>query len=324
MREGVWQLLTIFSAPKPFEGQIGLIQRNAIRSWLALDRQVQVIVIGDERGAREVCNELEVHHVPDVERNEFGTPVLSSIFSAAEKRAEHEWMCYVNADILLTPDMLTGIKTVTDIFDRFLIVGQRWDIEVDGQLAPELLRGETLQRFLVAEAELHSPSGSDYFVYRRGMYTTGMPHFALGRSGWDNWMIYHARSRGISVVDASRSITVIHQNHDYGHLPGGQSHYRLPESHRNVKLGGGLETIFTLRDATHRLVDGEIRPIGPFERGLARSLEAAIYTRIEGGRLRTIVRLLIHPIRTFRYLLLRVQGPRDSSTLERELDNLES
>lgn len=300
-------MLTIFSAPKPFEGQIGQIQRNAIQSWLALDSQVQVIVIGDEKGAREVSHDLKVEHVPDVERNEYGTPVLSSIFSAAERRAEFERMCYVNADILLTPDILTGVEMVTDIFDRFLIVGQRWDLEVDGQFDPELLRGESLKRWLAAEAELHSPSGSDYFVYRRGMYATEMPHFALGRSGWDNWMIYHARSRGIPVIDASRSITVIHQNHDYGHLPGGQSHYRLPESHRNVELGGGQETIFTLRDATHRLLEGEISAVGPFERGLARSLEAAIYARMANGRLRTIVRLLLHPIETFKYLISRIQ-----------------
>jgi hypothetical protein len=28
--------LTIFAVPKPFEGHIGMIQRNAIRSWKGL------------------------------------------------------------------------------------------------------------------------------------------------------------------------------------------------------------------------------------------------------------------------------------------------
>ena len=41
-------LLTIFTAPKPFtDPHIDLIQRNALRSWLALE-DVEVFVVGDE------------------------------------------------------------------------------------------------------------------------------------------------------------------------------------------------------------------------------------------------------------------------------------
>ncbi len=72
-------------------------------------------------------------------------------------------------------------------------------------------------------------------------------------------MIYQGRRQGWKVIDASGSITVIHQDHDYSHLPEGKPHYRLPESGENVRLAGGKRTIFHLEDCDYRLVDGQLK-----------------------------------------------------------------
>ena len=66
-------MLTIFSTPKLFRGHIGDIQRNALRSWLLLDPQAEVILFGDEEGTAEVCQELGLRHEPQVLRSEHGT-----------------------------------------------------------------------------------------------------------------------------------------------------------------------------------------------------------------------------------------------------------
>lgn len=302
-------MLTVFSTPKPFEGKIGLLQRNAIRSWIALDPSVQVLLVGDEPGAREACDETGAVYVGSVDRNELGTPLISSIFQMASRMAEHELMCFVNADILLTPSLLAGSGVVRSRFDDFLIVGQRWDVEIEDELDLGYLADETLRGWLEAKGVLHKPSGSDYFVYRRGTLEADMPDFALGRSGWDNWMIYSARSRRVPVIDASSSILVVHQNHDYRHLPGGRIHFGLPESERNVRLGGGRETVFTLRDATHRLTDGRVERIGVFERGPIRTLETAAYSRLTNSKWRQLTRLALHPFETIRYFTSRPQVP---------------
>src|SRR6476619_7500343 len=96
--------LTVFTAPKPFEGQIDTIQRRAIRSWQRAGARSEVIVCGDEPGTREVVAELGLRHLPGVARSEFGTPLLSSMFELAERQAEYETLCYVNADLVLFPD----------------------------------------------------------------------------------------------------------------------------------------------------------------------------------------------------------------------------
>jgi hypothetical protein len=101
--------------------------------------------------------------------------------------------------------------------------------------------------------------GSDYFIFSRDCFVD-MPEFAIGRAGWDNWMIYKARKEGLATVDATASIFIVHQNHDYSHLPGGQPHYRLPETYENIRLAGGREvTRFTLLDTNQQLVNGRLR-----------------------------------------------------------------
>jgi hypothetical protein len=245
--------ITIFTAPKPFTNpHIALIQRNAIRSWLALGLEVEVLVIGDEPGIAENCAEMGAPHLPDVERNEQGTPLISSIFELARQHSTSPILAYVNADVILLPDAIAASRSVSEQARSFLIVGQRWDLAVTESLEYRPGWETRLRERVAREGRLHQRGGSDYFIYRREDFTH-MPAFAVGRAGWDNWMIYDARYRGAAVVDATAAIQVIHQDHDYSHLPGGQPHYRLPETFENVRLAGGRLTIFKLDDANRRL-----------------------------------------------------------------------
>ena len=253
-------MLTIFTVPKPFDGHIGIIQRNAIQSWRRLRPACQILLCGDEAGTAEAAAALDADRIPAVERNEFGTPLLSSVFAAVETRAAHDLLCYVNADILLLPDFADAARRAAAWKPRFLMVGQRWDLDVTEPLA---FGEKDWERDLRARVErrgaLHPPSGSDYFVYPRAALGA-LPPFAVGRPGWDNWMIYHARGRKMPVVDATGSTLVIHQNHAYGHVKQGTGlAWEGPEGDRNLELIGGNERIFTLVDATHRLTRAGIR-----------------------------------------------------------------
>jgi hypothetical protein len=250
--------LTIFSAPKPFtDAHIAVIQENAIRSWLVLGADVDVILVGEEDGLAQAAARLGVKHMPDVERNPQGTPLVSSIFEMARAASSAPLLAYVNADILLFPDFVTAARQAADQAARFLMVGQRWDMQVDGLLdfGPE--GRENLASRLDETGKLHPPAGSDYFIFPRACFND-MPAFAIGRAGWDNWMIYQARRSGWPVIDATGAVRIIHQNHDYAHLPGGKPHYHLPESDENVRLAGGKRAIFLLRDADRRMQGGRI------------------------------------------------------------------
>lgn len=252
--------ITLFSAPKPFTNpHIAMIQRNAIRSWLKLGEQVQIVLIGEEEGLAETAAELGVSHLRNVKRNEQGTPLVSSIFFLAREVSPSPILAYVNGDIILLSDFVQAVRHVESQLERFLLISQRWDLAVSQELDFLDHWEQRLKAELTRFGRLHPPAGSDVFVFPRREFDP-LPDFAIGRAGWDNWMIYFARKNGISVVDATFSMTVIHQDHDYSHLPGGKPHYDLQESQVNMQLGGGPGTMYTILDSTCRLVHGKIKP----------------------------------------------------------------
>lgn len=252
-------MLTIFTVPKPFRGHIGVIQTNAIRSWVSLHPVCEVILFGDEEGTVELASELGLRHTPAMGRSEYGTPLVNSIFSIAQDIASHQLICYVNADIILMSDFLPALQHVHKY--PFLMVGQRWDIELNEAVNFNDTEWEfRLRTHLAEHGKLHSKSGIDYFVFSRGLYSD-IPPLAIGRTGWDNWLIYRARSLKVPVIDASKAITAIHQNHDYSHIPSGETViWKGPEATRNLELTRGGERAFTLEHATWILTSDGVRP----------------------------------------------------------------
>ncbi|HPD62561.1 MAG TPA: hypothetical protein PKZ26_04730 [Anaerolineaceae bacterium] len=245
--------VAFFTAPKPFtNAHIRIIQRNAIQSWKSLGRQVEVWLVGDEPGVEQNARELQVGYIPGVARNSFGTPRIDSIFYLVREQSQAEYLCYVNADILVFPDMLRALEEVRARVDRFLIIGRRWDAAVTETLDIKEGWHQQFQAAALVTAKLHRAAGSDYFLFPRNEFID-IPGFAVGRAGWDNWMIYKARYEHMAVVDATGAIKVIHQNHDFSHFADGKIHRLQPESAENMRLAGGRYTVFTIHDANYQL-----------------------------------------------------------------------
>lgn len=295
--------LTIFISPKGFEREhIITIQTNAIRSWKALKRDVDIVLIGDDPGVAEAAKALDVCFVGDVRRNESGTPLLSDIFEIARRTSDAPLLAYVNADIILFPEFVDIAKRIAVSEEKFLLVGQRWDLDQRALIDYSDGWEARLKEDIRTRARRHPIGGSDYFIFPRDCFRS-IPDFAIGRSGWDNWMFYEARRQGWKLIDCSEAIDIIHQDHDYAHLPGGQAHYRLPESAKNVELGGGKRTIFNLLDCDFALTkDLELkrRPFS-FNRTL-REIEIFPLIRMNSKLLGNIFFALFHPQKAYREL----------------------
>jgi hypothetical protein len=291
--------ITIFTAPKPFTNpHIALIQRNAIRSWLNLGPQVEVIVIGEEEGLAEAAAEVGVCHLRQVARSGSGTPLVSAMFELARQNSASPLLACVNADILLMPDFVEAALAAARQASKFLIVGQRWDLDVREPLSFAPGWPERLRQQAQTQGKLHRASGSDYFIFPRACFQD-MPSFTIGRAGWDNWMIYAGRRSGWPVIDGTPSIMIIHQNHDYSHLPGGQPHYRHPETFENIRLAGGKRVIFELQDVNRRLVGEHLQSL-PFSWSkLKREAEIFPLIRLKSYRLGQLTYALFHPRKAY-------------------------
>ena len=254
-------LITLFSAPKPFtDPHIALIQRNAIRSWTLL-HDVEVILLGEETGLAEAAKELGVKHLPNVARNTDGTPLISSMFQLARENSNSELLCIINADMVLMPDFVEAARQVKGQRSNFVLLSQRWDYDIASPLDFAAGWESQLRESVRKQNQLHRPAGSDFFLFPKNCYED-IPDFIIGRAGWDNWMIYKARSEKWPVIDCTPSVMIVHQNHDYSHLPGGKPHYEHPDTNENIRLAGGQAAVrYTILDSTHQLADGKlVRP----------------------------------------------------------------
>jgi hypothetical protein len=292
-------LITIFTTPKPFtNAHIDVIQRNALQSWLKLGDEVEVIVIGQEDGLAAVCEEMNIRHIPDVERNTSGTPMLSSIFEAARQNSQSPYLLFANADVILLPDVIRITQEVASLHQKFLIVGQRYDVDIRDRVDYSGDWENRLRDLVSQKGRLHKATGSDYFIFPRDCFVE-MPDFAIGRAGWDNWMIYFGRLKHWPVVDATNDNLIIHQDHDYSHLPGGQPHYKLPETFENIRMAGGKRVIFTLLDVDRQLVNHQVKPVKPTLLRILRELEIFPLVQLRSYALAELFYWIFHPRKAY-------------------------
>ena len=251
-------LITLFSAPKPFtDPHIAMIQRNAIQSWTLLP-DVEIILLGEEKGLAEVARELHVKHIPNVKRSESGAPLISSMFQLARENSNSDMFCIINTDMILMPDFIEAARRSRLQRDKFVMLSQRWDVDITQPIDFSNGWENRLSSIVHHHGTLHRPVGSDFFLFPKSCYTD-IPDFTIGRAGWDNWMIYKACREGWAIVDCTPSIMIVHQNHDYSHLPGGMPHYEHPETNENIRLAGGQASIrYTILDSTYQLINGKL------------------------------------------------------------------
>ena len=138
--------------------------------------------------------------------------------------------------------------------------GRRWDLDIKEPVDFSIDWEQKLREDIAKKGKLHGCSGIDYFVFPRNL-PHNLPAFAVGRPGWDNWLIYHIRSLRIPVIDATKVISVVHQNHDYSHHSEGEyGVWKGQEAQYNLSLAGGYHYLYTLKDATHKLTKKGLHP----------------------------------------------------------------
>jgi hypothetical protein len=254
-------MLTFFTTPKPFAGHIGVIQHNAIRSWQCLHPEVEVILFGNEEGAEASCRELGIRHIPDVRRNPYGTKYLAGIFDRAQELATHDILCYLNCDMLLMSDFQRAVLSVSNLKKDSLLAGRRWDVDIQIPLDFQRAGWEEAVRYLALQTNRQRPAQwIDYFVFSKGLYYQKIPEFVIGRPGWDNWLIWFALFSGVPVVDLSKDVCAVHQNHDYSYHPEGeQGVWQGEEAQENYRLLENGRKFRTLESAVYVLESGQLR-----------------------------------------------------------------
>ncbi len=246
-------MLTFFTTAKPFRGHDGIIQRNALKSWRLLHPDVEVILFGDEEGAAEVCREYGLRHEPNMERHNRKTPYANAMFARAQEIARHDYLCYSNCDIVLFEDFLKAFEKARVWRKNFLLVSQRWDVDITEPIDFDRSGWAQNLRALASTRGFHqSPHFVDFFLFHKGLYDS-MPPIVVGYAYWDHWMVWRALSEKIPVLDASPFLVPVHQNHGYNTTERTKGSITDATAKRNWDLAGGYRHMRHIEDATYRL-----------------------------------------------------------------------
>lgn len=249
MSESGLPSLTIFTTAPDFVGHRGTIQRNALRSWKLLGAS-RILLIGKSQGAGELASELGVQRIEEVATTPAGTPKIDSLFSIAVEAQESPGpMAYVNSDIILTTDLIQAVARIH--FPSFLLIGRRWDLRVERELDFSPGWEEKIKLLARKHGRPGPPTAVDYFVFN-ALSWGEIPPFAIGRGGWDNYLVHRVKQLGLPVIDGSQVVTAVHQTHE-------------PFPRRELEWGANLglftdpSQVADIRDASFRLKRNTIR-----------------------------------------------------------------
>lgn len=257
-------MITLVAIPKPFIGHIGTIQRNALESWRFAFPEAQILLLGAEEGVAEAAIAVDAEHLPALTMSKLGTPLLSDAFARSTTAARHGIVAFVNADVILLGGLREALRHLPG--EEFLLIGQCREIDIGERVcfgAPDVHeRLEGLWR----GGRRRGPFAMDYFVFSPGLFRD-VPPFAVGRVRYDNWLVWRALDRGAVVIDATRTVSALHQNHDYRHIDGGMRATRFGEearANRTLAGWGRCLHLHSILDCTHALHRDGLRSVpGP-------------------------------------------------------------
>lgn len=257
-------MITIFSAMRPFRGEAADLQRNAIRSWLAVRPACEVVLIDDEEGTTPgAVADLGVRTVSGVRRSGLGVPLFDSFLEAGAENATGDVLVCTTADVLFPPNFADVVASVERAMDGadYLLVSGRYDlarpIHVDFA-EPGWFDAVRAEVWTARRPDYRS--GIDTWVYPRRVRLRPPP-FPVGRHGTDGWAVYDMKRRGIQVIDVTGELCLVHQHH-------GKPAGRDPRFHEEMRdcarlFDGMAEHALNLLDADWLWRDGRLeRPRG--------------------------------------------------------------
>lgn len=257
-------MITLFSPMRPFRGEIAVVQRNAILSWLAAGSKCDVILIDDEEGTTpDAVADLDVEVVREVKRSRLGAPLLGDLLKVGAQARANPIQAYNTADVILPPNFADVALACHEAMGGkpYLAVAGRVDLQVPEHF--DFNRSDwfaQVEDAVARHGEPHGHTAVDLWVYPTSPGIEAPP-FPIGRHGTDGWVIYHMRTSGVPVIDLTEELLLVHQAHP---RPAKKDPLFYEEQLECVELFEGMaENAMTLLDADWVFKDGALhRPRG--------------------------------------------------------------
>lgn len=231
--------IIFFSLPRKFEGIFDIIQTNAITSRTQFIPTKNIVLFGDDQWTKEICEDLWItHHIP-LQYNFDKVPYFSYLLQEMCMLYPDKIICYINSDIIITSNFIEFIENTEIPFENFMISWHRRNIEVKEFIDFSKKSRETVLHKKCETSGKKANTWDDFFIFPSFIFKDIPILPYIMRPFFDNFMIYICLRNKIPLIDATNSITTVHQKHDYNYYQEAQkSPLTRKESLYNLNLIG--------------------------------------------------------------------------------------
>ncbi len=253
-KEGTKPPITLLSTFKRLDDdEYNLSIRNSVESWKkAILPHGNIILFDDLKGRiKGLSNIDDITVIEELKKNRWNIPTLDYMFhQAKEAYPRTQYICYVNGDIILPDDFYDRIAPLFELKTEFMLGASPFDIP-----CPFFINYSDKDWYTKVISQhggyWRGDVAIDLFLFTRNALRR-IPPFAVGRSAYDNYLIGHGKEVTGTLINGTRGIGAIHQDHDYRPFKNFYHVVSLPEAEKNKKIAGGYCRC-SLKMATHVL-----------------------------------------------------------------------
>ena len=148
----------------------------------------------------------------------FSVSMLKRLFQDSISTINSHFYMYTNGDILYDRNLIHTVTYIKQLLDvrllrnKVLIVGRRHN-----KVLTEYVRREQDVDELANTGQLFIKDAQDYFIVTRNSISwSTFPEYLVGRRGYDNAMVDFAFRNEFELIDATNTITALHQSNVKG------------------------------------------------------------------------------------------------------------
>ena len=224
------------------------INVNTLRNWANMLPELQPVLFFTPQTSTttkydSLARKLGWHVLQIPRTNAFGTPFIADMINTITSDAyDSEFYGFANGDILFDDSL---VKTLRAIIEHkatlptapVLVVGRRINYKINDNFhsTTEPLENPSYVRQLRDKESLFWSSAEDYFLFTRDFPRYLFDDLVIGRPAYDNYLVAMAMRLNVTVIDASATLTALHQQLQTGFSK--SSHHRRDAKHNILIIG---------------------------------------------------------------------------------------
>ena len=219
------------------------IHLNTLHNWAKFIPLMQPVLFSSNftRQFDSIARQLgwHVYQIPRV--NDHGTPYISDMLNVIMNNDTYNSVFYgfANGDILFDTSLSETLKALASGLNSLLqppvlVTGQRTNYKMSDNWTQPIVDFYYIEQ-LRARGKLFGGGAQDYFLFTRDFPRYLFKKLVIGRPAYDNYLIAMSLKLKVSVVDATKTLTALHQQ-----LPNESEHagYENKDSGHNLKIIG--------------------------------------------------------------------------------------